>query len=171
MYSVRSSIFCFIVHLLPSFSCLYFLTLFFFLSSSSSSSSSFFFFPLAVNLTIFLVRINAKLALQIHTLPLQEGQVALVVHWAGRQKPAAPSASHVRLGLSATSKVKHAITVALVSIAPTIRTQLRACLVPSVLIKKKKVQLRACHVSRKSFVKYFILLFICCRRLILVYIF
>jgi len=66
-----------------------------------------------VNLTIFLVLLNAKLALQIHTLAIrEEAQVALVVQQVGRPKLAAPSANLARLELSATSKATSAKTVA-----------------------------------------------------------
>ena len=65
-----------------------------------------------MNLTIFLVLLNAKLALQIHTLAIrEEAQVALVVQQVGRRKKVAPSANHARLELSATSKATSAKTV------------------------------------------------------------
>ena len=56
-----------------------------------------------MNLIIFLVLLNAKLALQIPTLVKREEiQVALVVQRVGCQKPAAPSVNLARLGLSAS---------------------------------------------------------------------
>ena len=74
-------------------------------------------FPSAVNLIMILVLLNAKLALQIHTLiKREEIQVALVVQQAGRQKKAAPSVNLARLGLSAASKVQLAKIVKSVSI-------------------------------------------------------
>ena len=66
---------------------------------------------------MILVLLNAKLALQIHTLiKREEIQVALVVQQAGRQKKAAPSVNPVRLGLSAASKMQPAKIVKSVSI-------------------------------------------------------